>query len=318
MTPIGRLTWRRSPVPGRLARRWWRLAAIPAAFALIEFVIIPVTAAVYATNVPATALGSKTPGTYGMAYQQATFITSDHVRLSGWYIPSRNGAAVVLLHGSGSTRSDVLPQAVVLARHGYGVLLFDARGHGRSGGYAMDQGWYGNSDIAAAVSYLANRQDVGAGKIAAVGESMGGEEAIGALAADRRLLAVVAEGATGRSALDQRWQPGSVSGWIDRIMTWETTGVATMLTGTAPPTSLRAAAAAAAPAPVLLIAAGLVPDEAAAGRWIQQAASGSVRLWVAPGAGHTGALATDPGAWTSRVIGFLNQALDVANGRSAR
>ena len=47
-------------------------------------------------------------------------------------------------------RSAVLDQAAVLARHGYGVLLYDARGMGRSGGRAMNFGWYGDRDLAAA------------------------------------------------------------------------------------------------------------------------------------------------------------------------
>ena len=41
--------------------------------------------------------------------------------------------------GSGSTRTAVLGQAAVLARHGYGALLVDPRGHGRSGG-ALQRG----------------------------------------------------------------------------------------------------------------------------------------------------------------------------------
>jgi uncharacterized protein len=45
----------------------------------------------------------------------------------------------------------------VLARHGYGVLLFDARGHGRSEGRAMDFGWFGDLDVSAAVSFLVAR-----------------------------------------------------------------------------------------------------------------------------------------------------------------
>ena len=71
---------------------------------------------------------------HGLAYEDVTFSTADGVALSGWYVPSRNGAAVVLLHGAGSTRSAVLPHTVVLADDGFGVLLYDARGHGRSQG----------------------------------------------------------------------------------------------------------------------------------------------------------------------------------------
>jgi hypothetical protein len=44
----------------------------------------------------------------------------------------------MLLPGAGSTRTAVLAQAAVLARHGYGAILVDTRGHGRSGGHAMD------------------------------------------------------------------------------------------------------------------------------------------------------------------------------------
>src|SRR5690348_18152883 len=88
----------------------------------------------------------------------------------------------------------VLPQAAVLARHGYGALLLDTRGHGRSGGHAMDFGWWGGRDIAASVSFLARQPGVQPGKIAVAWESMGGEQALVAARADPRIRAVVAEG----------------------------------------------------------------------------------------------------------------------------
>src|SRR4051794_35240236 len=121
-----------------------------------------------------------------------------------------------LRRGAGSTRSDVLDHAIVLARHGYGVLLFDARGHGRSGGRAMDFGWYGDWDVAAAVSYLQRRADVDPDRMAAVGMSMGGEEAIGAAASLPALRAVVAEGATNRTSADWGFlsQVYGTRGWV--------------------------------------------------------------------------------------------------------
>ena len=86
------------------------------------------------TNVPPIGLGSRTPADRGVAYEDVTFVTADGVRLSAWYVPSRNGAAVVLRHGATSTRVDTLDEAVVLAEHGYGVLATDARGHGDTRG----------------------------------------------------------------------------------------------------------------------------------------------------------------------------------------
>ena len=105
-----------------------------AALALASAVVVlSLAIAVAATNVPPTALGSETPADRGLSFEAVEFPAADGVGLSGWYVPSHNGAAVVLLPGSGSTRSAVLDHAVVLAGGGYGVLLFDARGHGESG-----------------------------------------------------------------------------------------------------------------------------------------------------------------------------------------
>ncbi|MGZ8804469.1 MAG: alpha/beta hydrolase, partial [Microbacterium sp.] len=182
----------------RIARGWRRAFIGPGMLAGLVVVVLCFGQAIAATNVPRTSVGAQTPADVGLRYGDVEFRTADGVRLSGWYIPSRNRAAVVLLHGAGSTRSNVLDHAEVLARHDYGVLLFDARGHGRSGGRAMDFGWYGDEDIAAAVSFLQSQPGVDDNRIAAVGMSMGGEEAIGAAGSDPRISAVVAEGATNR------------------------------------------------------------------------------------------------------------------------
>jgi dienelactone hydrolase len=99
----------------------------------------------------------------------------------------------------------VLDEAAVLVRHGFGVLLIDARGHGDSGGRAMDFGWHGDSVIAAATGYLARRPDVDPKRLGVVGMSMGGEEALGASTTNELIRAVVAEGATARSAADEAW-----------------------------------------------------------------------------------------------------------------
>ena len=131
----------------------------------------------------------------GFAYEDVEMRTADGVRLVGWYMPSSNGASVVLRAGAGSVRTDVLDHAAVLARGGYGVLMLEARGHGGSGGNANRWGWYGNLDIGAGISFLRSREDVVDDRIGVVGISMGGEEAIGAAGSDQRIRAVVAEGA---------------------------------------------------------------------------------------------------------------------------
>src|SRR5690349_17375755 len=193
---------------------WWRLLAVPAALVLLEFVLLPLTVAVNATSRPPGPLGAATPASYGFAYRDVAFRTADGIRLSAWYIPARTDAAVVLLPGAGETRTAVLGQAAVLARHGYGALLVDTRGHGRSAGHAMDFGWWGGRDLAAAVSFLARQPGVLAGKIAVLGESMGGEQALAAIGADSRIRAVAAEGAEGQQYADRDWRPHDLTGVI--------------------------------------------------------------------------------------------------------
>jgi pimeloyl-ACP methyl ester carboxylesterase len=262
--------------------------------------------------VPPTSVGDTTPADIGLRYHDVEFETADRVILSGWYVPSSNGAAIVLLHGAGSTRSSVLAHAAILARHGYGVVLFDARGHGRSGGRAMDFGWYGDHDTAAAVTFLQSQPDVDDERIAAVGLSMGGEEAIGAAATDARIRAVVAEGATNRVGADKQWLSDQY-GWrgaIQEGIEWLTYSAADLLTDAEPPISLRDAVVAAAPRPVLLIAAGQEDNEGYASRFIAGASPETVDVWVVPNAGHTGALDTHPLEWRKRVTTFLDDALD--------
>jgi fermentation-respiration switch protein FrsA (DUF1100 family) len=295
----------------RALHRWRRVLVVPGVLVLAYGVGLPLVMSVYATNVPRPGLGRTTPSDRGFEYRDVTFTTTDGVRLSGWYIPSGNGAAIALLHGASSTRSNVLEQAVVLARHGYGVLLFDARGHGLSGGRAMEFGWYGDRDVGAAMTFLQHQPDVDPRRIGAVGMSMGGEEAIGAMAGDARIRAVAAEGATNRVGGDWHWLGDryGLRGTIQQGVQHLTYGIAEFLTAATPPITLRAAVRAAAPRPVFLIAAGNVADEATADRAIRAASPSTVTLWVVPGAGHIGGLRAHPTEWERRVTGFLDRAL---------
>jgi dienelactone hydrolase len=299
-----------------LATRGWhpprRILASAGAIvgaAVLTFVVGP---AVAATNVPPTTIDAS-PADRGLAYESVTLTTEDGVRLAGWYIASTNRAALVLLHGAGSTRSSVLDEATVLARHGFGVLLIDARGHGASGGTAMDFGWHGDSDIAAATGYLASRPDVDTDRIGIVGMSMGGEEAIGASAANGLIRAVVAEGATARNAADEDWLSdefgvrGLLQEQLERLQDWVTDA----LTSASVPTSLRAAVEASGDTRYFLITAGEVADESRAAAFVAAAAPERVQLWTVPKAGHAEGLATRPAEWEARVIAFLEETLGI-------
>lgn len=292
--------------------RWWRVTVIPWVLvtALLTFSL---SVALAATNVAPTPDLAARPSSVGLGAQAVEMTTDDEVTLAGWYVPSSNGAAIVLRHGAGSNRSHLLDHAAVLARHGYGVLLVDARGHGDSGGRAMDLGWYGERDTAAAVDFLRQRPDVEFAKIGVLGLSMGGEEAIGAAGADPRVRAVVAEGATGRTSGDRRWlaDADGLRGWIQVQIDRLTFGLTDLLTSAGPPATLERSAVSAAPAPILLIAAGEVRDERRVAERLVATDPDRVELWVVDGAGHTDGLASAPDEWERRVVEFFDRALAV-------
>ena len=146
--------WRGRRLDGSLPRRCGRRAVVGvAAVAVGFFIVTPVLMGYQFTHlarpqVPEARLGS--------AYEEVRFETSDGLELEGWYVPSRNGAAVIAFPGRKGPQS----RARFLARHGYGVLLFDRRGEGESDGDPNSYGWDGDRDVKAAIAYLQSRSDV--------------------------------------------------------------------------------------------------------------------------------------------------------------
>ena len=124
----------------------------------------------------------------GLPHERVTFPASDGVRLSGWYVPSRNGSAVVLVHGGGGDRQGTIRHARMIAGAGYGVLMYDARGRGESAGHENAFGWEVDPDVRGAVSYLTAR---GIHRVGLLGLSTGAEAVVTEAASDPRVKAVV-------------------------------------------------------------------------------------------------------------------------------
>lgn len=294
----------------------WATNGKPLALRVVSIVLLAVVAAVMvwtatpavmATNVPPTTDSSSD---LGMGGRDVRFHTGDGEQLWGWYVPPPDGKTVVIRHGAGSSASNVLAHARVLVANDYGVLMTDARGHGLSEGKAMDFGWYGDEDIRAAMNFLSRQPEVDPSRIAVVGLSMGGEEAIGAAGSDDRVAAVVAEGATARTDEDKSWLVGEYGwrGWLQMKLEWLQYTLADLLTRADRPQSLAASAIGASPRPILMITAGDIPDEGDSARHIAATAD-NVSVWEVPEAGHIQGLTVAPVDWEATVVGFLEAAL---------
>jgi pimeloyl-ACP methyl ester carboxylesterase len=131
-----------------------------------------------------------TPADDGIRYEDVSFKTSDGLTLKGWYVPSRNGATVMLLHGLGGTRTSMIRHLLMLEDAGFGLLDFDLRAHGESEGEAVR---YDGHDALAAYQYLLTRKDVDPQRIGALGWSLGAMIAIQAAAQEPGIKAVAAD-----------------------------------------------------------------------------------------------------------------------------
>ncbi|HUG33998.1 MAG TPA: alpha/beta hydrolase [Anaerolineales bacterium] len=139
-------------------------------------------------------LPDETPADYGLPFEDVTII-SDGLQLAGWFIPSENGAVILMQHGYKSTRKELLNEAEMMHRHGYGALITSIRAHDYSEGETITFGMNEVRDMDAWYNYLVSREDVDAGKIGILGNSFGGMLVIQYAAQNENIKAVVAHSA---------------------------------------------------------------------------------------------------------------------------
>lgn len=286
-------------------RRWvYRVVAVVAGFLVVYVLLYPVSAAIIVTHKHREPIGDPPSA----AYQTVTFKASDGLELSGWYRASQNGAAVVLVHGGGGDRTGAEEHAELLARHGYGALLYDARGRGESEGSPTGApGWGWEKDVEGALVFLSARRDVDPDRIGGLGLSTGANVLIEVAAEHRELKAVVAEGATARSFADYRNLDGLD---IAAPYWWMFYTAARVFSGDSPGEPLKDLVARVSPTPLLLIAGGRgIPQERDLNRIYTEAAREPVELWDLPDVSHTAAIRERPEEYERRVVAFLDEAL---------
>jgi len=245
----------------------------------------------------------------GQEIQQIHFKTVDGLTLTGWYIPPQNGAVIILQHGYHANSAEMLPIGRMLARHGYGVLLFDFRGHGKSEGDTVTLGLFETQDTDAAVNFLLQRPEVE--KIGLLGNSMGGATAILAASKNERIQAIAVEGVfselkdeVGIGIEVQTPLPASPFDAIFVYIAERETGY--RLSDIAPVAKIGKIS----PRPILIMQGGndtRINDES--GKALFTAAGEPRLYWYEPSAAHVAIYQTVPNEYEKHITNFFDQYL---------
>jgi pimeloyl-ACP methyl ester carboxylesterase len=248
-------------------------------------------------------------------------VTSDGIRIAGWYIPAANGTAatgatVVLVHGFAANKSEVLKYAVPLHAT-FNVVAFDLRNGGRSSGTETTFGPREKLDLEAVIDWLERTKHPA--HIAVMGNSMGGGTAVLAAASDQRIEALIldstharVEDIFGRRLEVDEGQPSLPGTPAMLFGIWLRTGLNLM---DANPINFIPALG---HRPLLLIHGtadlhDLPVRSVDANYRAAQAAGVPVELHMCEGASHGHVIDTCPYDWGRWSVDFLDRAFELAN-----
>jgi fermentation-respiration switch protein FrsA (DUF1100 family) len=234
-----------------------------------------------------------------ISYQNIELTTEDGVKLAAWYTPPQNGNVILVAHGHGSVRPEDI--YILFANHGYGVLAWDFRAHGNSGGDFTSLGYYEVEDLKAALDYVLVQPEVT--HVGGWGGSMGAVTMIRAAAQYPEIEAIVADSpfATLTDELDLRIPYPVLRPLIRLFAEWQT-GVS--LNDVRPVDDVTIIS----PRPVFIIQGmqdAMVPLDSA--QRIYDAAAEPKKIWTEPDAVHLGMYSAHPQKYTNHVIGFFDE-----------
>ncbi|HYP42218.1 MAG TPA: alpha/beta fold hydrolase [Chloroflexia bacterium] len=132
--------------------------------------------------------------------EKVEFVARDGKKLSAWFVPAPASIVgpwpcVLLVHGYGGHKEQMVRYGQMLHDGGFAVLMFDMAGSGLRYGEPITLGYKERWHVMDAVRYLRTRTDVDARRLGVLGVSMGAATALLAAAEDLSIKAIVADSA---------------------------------------------------------------------------------------------------------------------------
>ncbi|BCS95053.1 hypothetical protein DSLASN_06850 [Desulfoluna limicola] len=245
--------------------------------------------------------------TPAIPYEEVTFESLDGTRLSGWFVPATGQSpegTIIHFHGNAANISNHYGFVDWIPEAGFNLFTFDYRGYGDSEGRPGRHGVF--EDSVAALRYVAARSDVNPDRLIALGQSLGGANAVAAAAAtpDVPLKGVVVDSAfySYRSIARDKIGLIPVLGWLK----WPLSFIA-VTNGHSPGPVIGTLS----PTPVLLIHGThdrVIPYEQ--GYRLYEAAEAPKALWTVEGGHHTDALITHKAIYRNKLARHLRKCLE--------
>jgi pimeloyl-ACP methyl ester carboxylesterase len=180
----------------RYPTKWYSKIAV-AAIAIIFFTFLSTTAIsvflLYRILAPTRTQMELSATDFPGRPEEFKFTVPGGAQRGGWFFPGLRGApTIILCHGYGSSRGELLTLATSLQDRQYNVFMFDFIGHGDNKGYST-MGYVEARELKAAVDELKRRDDVDPGKFGVWGTNIGAYAALAVAEQVSAIRAVVVE-----------------------------------------------------------------------------------------------------------------------------
>jgi alpha-beta hydrolase superfamily lysophospholipase len=256
---------------------------------------------------------AQTPESFNLPAQTVQFRATDGVMLEGWLVPGTSHQPwIILCHGLGTNRADVLEVGAGLHRAGFNLLFFDFRGHGGSAGRTTSFGWWEQRDLEGALVFLGQQPEIPARPYGVYGISMGGSVALMVAGRDERIGAVAVESPYTNLEESIGHHLTLMYPWVPKVpFHWYVLATYRMRFGIWPRhVSAEQGGRALNGRPLLLIHGAEDPRMPLAGiTTMFNHASQPKDLWVVEGSGHLGVYTLNPQAYLDRLTRFFHASL---------